>query len=226
LESLFVSGIAWGDVRWRDRMVISTQDVYRRLLLGTPSSESLSFDILARTAMGTDGSLDQEKLKHLIRLFRPDRDGKMTLYYNKVKEIFSSMLTSCFSGKLNLLQFVKSVDTVYKEAKLLRASVRNSEKIDRAFERAANVLFYVIVICVTLSRLGYDPLAMFLSLSSILLAFAFMIGTASSKMFEGFLFILIRRPVSEITSFHLNFNNSPSFFVFQCTLFTASVQYW
>jgi hypothetical protein len=63
-------------------MVISTQDVYRRLLLGTPSSESLSFDILARTAMGTDGSLDQEKLKHLIRLFRPDRDGKMTFYYN------------------------------------------------------------------------------------------------------------------------------------------------
>jgi small-conductance mechanosensitive channel len=136
------------------------------------------------------------------------------------------MLTSRFTGKLNLLQFVKSVDTVYKEAKLLRASVRNSEKIDRAFERAANVLFYVIVICVTLSRLGYDPLAMFLSLSSILLAFAFMIGTASSKMFEGFLFILIRRPVSEMTLFLFNLNNSPSCFIFQHNTFTASVQYW
>jgi len=38
--------------------------------------------------------------------------------------------------------------------------------------------------------------ALFLSLSSIILAFAFMIGSASSKMFEGWLFILLQRPVS------------------------------
>jgi small-conductance mechanosensitive channel len=100
-----------------------------------------------------------------------------------------------------LLDFVKSVDTVYKEAKLLRASVANSEKIDRAFERAINIVFFTIFICVTLSQIGYDPLALFLSLSSIILAFAFMIGTASSKMFEGFLLILIRRPVSETVFF-------------------------
>jgi hypothetical protein len=91
---------------------------------------------------------------------------------------------------------VKSVDVLYKEAKLLRASIQNSEKIDRAFERAFNVVFYTVVVCVTLSQTGFNPMAMFLSLSSIILAFAFMIGTASSKMFEGFLFILLRRPVS------------------------------
>jgi uncharacterized membrane protein YdjX (TVP38/TMEM64 family) len=95
-----------------------------------------------------------------------------------------------------LLDFLKSVDTVYKEAKLLRASVANSEKIDRAFERAVNAIFYIIFLCITLSQIGYDPLALFLSLSSITLAFAFMIGTASSRMFEGFLLILIRKPVS------------------------------
>lgn len=39
-----------------------------------------------------------------------------------------------------------------------------------------------------------DPLALFLSLSSVILAFAFMIGSASSKYFEGILFILVRRP--------------------------------
>lgn len=75
--------------------------------------------------------------------------------------------------------------------------MRNSEKIDRAFERAVNVIFYVVVVCVILAQIGYNPVAIFLSMSSIILAFAFMIGTASSKMFEGFLFILIRRPVSQ-----------------------------
>jgi hypothetical protein len=39
-----------------------------------------------------------------------------------------------------------------------------------------------------------DPLSLFLSLSSVILAFAFMIGSASSKYFEGILFILVRRP--------------------------------
>jgi small-conductance mechanosensitive channel len=39
-----------------------------------------------------------------------------------------------------------------------------------------------------------NPLSLFLSLSSVILAFVFMIGTASSKYFEGLLFILVRRP--------------------------------
>jgi small-conductance mechanosensitive channel len=97
------------------------------------------------------------------------------------------------------LDFIKSVDSVYKEAKLLHASVVNSEKIDRAFERAINVPFYVSVICIILSVLGYNPLALFTSLSTLILGFAFMIGTASSKFFEGCLFILVRRPVSDNT---------------------------
>jgi hypothetical protein len=57
--------------------------------------------------------------------------------------------------------------------------------------------------CFVLSQLGYDPLALFLSLSSIILAFAFMIGSASSKMFEGFLFILVRRPYDIGTELHI-----------------------
>lgn len=44
------------------------------------------------------------------------------------------------------------------------------------------------------SFLCSDPFALFLSLSSVILAFAFMIGSASSKYFEGVLFILARRP--------------------------------
>lgn len=47
---------------------------------------------------------------------------------------------------------------------------------------------------IILSQLGFDPFALFLSMSSIILAFAFMIGSASAKYFEGLLFILVQRP--------------------------------
>lgn len=70
-----------------------------------------------------DGHLDQEKLKDLIKLFRPDRDGSL----------------AC-------IDFVKSVDRVYKELRLLRASVTSSSKIDRALETILNGIFYVIVV--------------------------------------------------------------------------------
>jgi hypothetical protein len=60
-------------------MVLSSQDVYRRLLMSTPDSETLNFDVLAKVAMFHDGSLDQVKLKQLIRIFRPDRDGMYPL---------------------------------------------------------------------------------------------------------------------------------------------------
>lgn len=43
-----------------------------------------------------------------IKLFRPDRDGMLTV-----------------------LDFAKTVDTVYKEIKLLRANVLNSSKVGR-----------------------------------------------------------------------------------------------
>ena len=43
-------------------------------------------------------------------------------------------------------------------------------------------------------EISSDPLSLFLSFSSVILAFAFVIGSASSKYFEGILFILVRRP--------------------------------
>jgi hypothetical protein len=43
-----------------------------------------------------------------------------------------------------------------------------------------------MVATIILSQLGFDPLALFLSVSGVVLAFAFMIGSASSKYFEGF----------------------------------------
>jgi hypothetical protein len=39
----------------------------------------LKFDVLARVAELPGGALDQDKLKGLIRLLRPDRDGETLL---------------------------------------------------------------------------------------------------------------------------------------------------
>lgn len=126
----------------RESTIESSQEVYDRLLLRSIDPNTLHFDVIALLGVGRDGELDSEKLKQLIKLFRPDRDGTM-----------------------RCVDFVKAIDEVYKELRLLRASVANSSKIDRAFERIFNFVFYAIVCCLILSQLGYDPLALFLSIS-------------------------------------------------------------
>jgi hypothetical protein len=171
LDKPYMLGIAWGDVTTRQKMVMNSQIIYWKLNRLSTNCNGLSFDVLSSLSEQTDGTLHPEELKQLIRLLRPDRDGI-----------------------LSLAEFVKSVDSVYKEAKLVHASVKNSEKIDREFEKALNIPFYTIVISAILSQIGLNPLTLFISLSPLILGFSWMIGSASSKMFEGWLFILIRRP--------------------------------
>jgi hypothetical protein len=65
----------------------------------------LGFEVLVPLAV-RDGELDEEILSKLIDLFRPDREGILTV-----------------------LDFAKSVDTVYKELKMLRANVANASKV-------------------------------------------------------------------------------------------------
>lgn len=108
---------AFGLVETRESCIESAQEVYLRLLLDDASSDVLSFDAIATLALRSDGTFHQELLKDYIKLLRPDRDGR-----------------------LSLIDFVKSVDFVYKQARLLRASVKNAQKIDRAFELLFNVV--------------------------------------------------------------------------------------
>jgi hypothetical protein len=70
----------------------------------------------------------------------------------------------------------------------------NFVQMDHTFECIINVIFYFIMYCIILSILGLEPLVLFASVSGFILAFAFMIGAACSKYFEGIIFILIRRP--------------------------------
>ena len=148
---------------------MSAENVYNRLV---ESDEILNFDSIASLAVRR-GDLDEDKLKALIKLFRPDRDGT-----------------------LSLLDFAKSVDAVYKELRLLRASVANSTKMDSSFETIFNVIFYFFLGCIALAILGIDPLVLFASVSGFILGFSFMIGQASAQYFIGMLFVVLRKPYS------------------------------
>jgi hypothetical protein len=132
MDTDFPFSPAFGLADTRETCVASAQDVYLRLLLRTPDSGGvLPFDTLARIALHRDGELDEDKVKELIRVFRPDRDGA-----------------------LSLLDFARSIDAVYKELRLLRATVASSSKIDEALENIINIIFYATMIVVILSQLG------------------------------------------------------------------------
>jgi hypothetical protein len=174
LRTDFPFSSSFGPAGTREDAITSSQDVYERLLLASEDTSCLHFHVLATLGMLPDGSLDQDKLVDLIRIFRPDRDGT-----------------------LSVVDFVKSIDAVYRELRLLRASVNNSTKvsllyvprfpalcrliatqlsspqIDKSFENIFNIIFYGLILVIVLSQLGFDPLALFLSISGVVLAFAF-----------------------------------------------------
>ena len=161
METDFPFSASFGLADSRLNCVASAQEVYKRLLLSDPNFSTLEFETLATIALRRNGELDTEKVKDLIRIFRPERDGT-----------------------LSLVDFARSVDSVYKELRLLRATVYSSSKIDKALENILNIVFYAIMVTIILSQIGFNPLSLFLSLSSVILAFAFMIGSASSRYFD------------------------------------------
>ena len=163
LQRKYPFSIAFGPCETRDACCESAQSVFDKLMFRTPGNETLDFETIALTATNVDGTVDEKKVMSLIQVFRPSRDGKLTK-----------------------LDFVKSVDNVYRSYRLLLATIANSGQIDQAFERILNAFFYVIMVCVILSCLGFDPLALFISFSSVFLAFAFVFSSASAKYFVSF----------------------------------------
>jgi len=138
LEKGFPFSYAFGPADSREACIDSAQRVYNRLMLRTPDEPVLQFmDIIAMIAVEEDVEsdsgdiIDQVKAKDLVKLFRPDRQGRLTM-----------------------LDFVRSTDAVYKELRLLQASIENSSQIDHAFENIINLFFYVIAFVILLAALG------------------------------------------------------------------------
>jgi hypothetical protein len=78
LDSEFPFSCAFGKADTRDSCIQSSQNLYLRLLEKSPD-KVFHFNILGLVALRSDGSLDQDKLKSLIKVFRPNRDGLLSL---------------------------------------------------------------------------------------------------------------------------------------------------
>ena len=161
---------AFGACDTREACIQSSENVYRRLARNT-ATDMLHFETIALLGIRSDGSLNEEKLTALVRLFRPGRDGR-----------------------LPLLDFAKSVDGVYKSLRTLRASVANSSRIDAAFENAINILLYFGLSFVIVAIMGVNPLVLFTSLAGVALSFNFMFSASCGKIFDGALLIFARKP--------------------------------
>lgn len=70
---------AFGSSTTREECIESSESLYNRLLLGTPGASVLQFDVIALLALDSNGDLDEEKVRELIKLVRPDREGILTL---------------------------------------------------------------------------------------------------------------------------------------------------
>ena len=156
----------------REECIDSSQRLFLRLDAEDGDKDyTLQFDLLAAVALNKYGGLDEEKLRFLIEVFRPTRKGELTM-----------------------LEFVKSIDSVYKELRILEASVENANKMNAASQEIIDSIYHFIVACITLAILGIDTLALLGSITAVVVGLAFMIGGATSNWFEGMLFMLVRRP--------------------------------
>ena len=132
IQRRYPFSFAFGLAERREDCIDSAQRVYERLLMHTPDSNVVQFETLALTALNYDGqTLNERKVKDLVKVFRPDREGNLTF-----------------------VDWMKSIDSVYKQFRLLTASIDNSSQIDRAFENIINVIFYIIVVVVIMSQMG------------------------------------------------------------------------
>lgn len=186
LESSYPFGQAFGKAETRHRVVDCAQHVYADLLKlqqrlnlqqvyanagGLDPTMTLKFHTLSIIAMDGLGNLDMKMAKDLISVFRPTREGD-----------------------ISLVEFVKSIDAVYKEIRKLRANIANEGKMNAGTEKLINAVFYFILASCLLAALGLDPLVIFGGLATFIISFSFCVSGASSDYVRGLLFILVQRP--------------------------------
>jgi hypothetical protein len=198
----------FGPASTREECIDSSQKVFDRLAKN--SEGVLDFQLICRIAELSDGTTDYNKVRTMVKIFCPTRQGK-----------------------INKIDFLGSTDRVYKALRLLLANIKNSSKIDHAYERLVNLVFFVLCFLAVLVALGVDIFALILGLSGLSISFAFMMGTASSKYLEGILLILVRKPydIGDRVCFldataDVNNNGPPSggWIVEKVDLFTTTVR--
>lgn len=95
---------AFGPAATREECIRSSEAIYSRLV---GRSVLLKFDLIALLAVDDRGEVDEEMLKELIRLFRPDREGNLSLVSHSPsiflsRQICQTNLSSHFFFSSNL----------------------------------------------------------------------------------------------------------------------------
>lgn len=84
MQKQYPFSYAFGPADTREAFIESAQKVYTRLMMRTPDKNVLHFETLALLALHKDGTIDQQKAKDLVKLFRPDRQGEQSCFgYNR-----------------------------------------------------------------------------------------------------------------------------------------------
>mmetsp|Transcript_23264 Transcript_23264/g.41596 ORF Transcript_23264/g.41596 Transcript_23264/m.41596 type:complete len:1233 (+) Transcript_23264:4492-8190(+) len=209
MDDTFPFTPAFGPAKTRAMCVDSCEKLFHRLLGPDNTSPRLPFETISEIAYDFDHRLIRDKVKALIKLFRPDRKGFLTK-----------------------LDFVSSIDDVYKDLRLFRASLANSSSIDNSLALIINIVFFLVAIIVILLIMGFKTWEPILSFSAFFFSFSFMFGPASSKYFEGILLIFIRRPYDIGDKIALSdpqqdtsTSGSSTWFVEKVSLFTTTVRF-
>jgi len=161
INNKFPFSPAFGNARTRKDCMESAQDTYEKLLLLSPGSDLLPFETISLIALGDNGEIDEKKIKSLIKLLRPNKDGN-----------------------LSRLDFVKSCDRLYKRIRMLRAAIESSGKIDHAAKNLFNVVYYFLLGLTVLQICDLQPITLLVSLFTILLSVTFVVKEAASMYFE------------------------------------------
>ena len=159
LENPF--GEAFGRASTRNELINSAQILYQRLLRLAPGSYSLPFSVLSVLAENGDGTIDKQNRKSIENLFAADGDGEIPI-----------------------LAFIQSCDVVYRKLRYFRASVANASVIDKVLESIINSFYMFGLTLVILSVLNFNPWPLLVSISTLLVSFAFAIGPTAAKSIE------------------------------------------
>ena len=85
-------------------------------------------------------------------------------------------------------------DAVYKKIRYLRAGVGNATLIDSVLENIFNSVFGFALVLTLMSILKLNPWTLLVSMSTVLVSFAFALGPSAAKLIEGMIMIAFRRP--------------------------------
>jgi small-conductance mechanosensitive channel len=127
--------------------------------------------VLALATCNEEGQIDADKKRIARRLFRPDAGGQITE-----------------------LAFIQSCDAIFKRLCFFRASVGNSSVIDKVLGNIVDWFYYFTLTMMLLSLLRFNPWALMVSLTSLLVSASFALGSSLSRYVEGILLIAVTRP--------------------------------